>query len=58
MKSFIVESTFVDDNKSISDKNINFIIEILNKISYGCLIITIDKGNISKIEKEEKFRVK
>lgn len=58
MKSFIVESTFVDDNKSISDKNINFIIEILNKISYGCLIITMDKGNISKIEKEEKFRVK
>ncbi|WP_430840166.1 DUF2292 domain-containing protein [Clostridium nigeriense] len=30
----------------------------MDKIAYGSIIITMDKGHISKIEREEKFRLK
>lgn len=49
---------FVDRDNNFLDEKINFILEVLEKIAYGSLTITIDKGEISKIEKEEKFRIK
>ena len=58
MKSSIVENIFVESSNSIGENSLNFIIKILEKISYGSLIITMDKGKISKIEREEKVRLK
>ena len=58
MKNFILENIFVETSNSICENSLNFIIKTLEKISYGSLIITMDKGKISKIEREEKFRLK
>ncbi|MGG7213119.1 DUF2292 domain-containing protein [Clostridium nigeriense] len=58
MKNFILESIFVKHDINIGEDSLNFIIETLDKIAYGSIIITMDKGHISKIEREEKFRLK
>lgn len=58
MKNFIPESIFVKNDSNVGEDSLNFIIKTLDKISYGSIIITMDKGNISKIEREEKFRLK
>lgn len=42
----------------INEKDIHKIIEFINSIQYGSIVISIQDGNIVQIEKNEKIRLK
>lgn len=46
------------NKQSVNEKDIHKIIEFINSIQYGSIVISIQDGKIVQIEKNEKIRLK
>lgn len=47
-----------EESKSISDKDLNDLIKLVESIQFGSVTITIKDGKVVQYEKNEKLRLK
>jgi hypothetical protein len=54
----MVEKNFLLDNRTISEENLNKLLELLKTIKYGSVTLVVQDGIVIQMERNEKLRLR